>query len=135
LLISSTSSASAARKSVGYKQANAVAVADYIIDECPFRIIESGTDNGHELQATFHGYVEDQGNRRHAYINRGTPELIGKVERPHRPDQQEFYQLLRYKGKVDLDANFSARENFYNFNRPQGAYNGKTSYEALRERL
>ena len=26
-------------------------------------------------------------------------------------------------------------ENFYNFNRPHGAFNGKTPYEALREKL
>jgi transposase InsO family protein len=30
----------------------------------------------------------------HAYIKRGTPQLNGKVERSHRSDQQEFYQLL-----------------------------------------
>ena len=52
-----------------------------------------------------------------------------------RSDQQEFYQLLSYKGDVDLVAKLSEWENFYNFNRPHGAFNGKTPYEALRERL
>jgi transposase InsO family protein len=41
---------------------------------------------------------------RHAYIKRGTPQLNGKVERSHRSDGQEFYQLLSYKGDVDLDS-------------------------------
>lgn len=89
---------------------------------------------GHEFQAKFHWHVEDQGVR-HVYIKRGTPQLNGKVERSHRSDQQEFYQLLSYKGDVDLEAKLSEWENFYNFNRPQGAFNGKTPYEALRERL
>jgi transposase InsO family protein len=66
---------------------------------------------------------------RHAYIKRGTPQLNGKVERSHRSDQQEFYQLLSYKGDVDLEAKLIEWENFYNFNRPHGAFNGKTPYE------
>ena len=30
-------------------------------------------------------------------------QLNGKVERSHRSDQEEFYQLLSYKGDVDLN--------------------------------
>lgn len=61
--------------------------------------------------------------------------LMAKVERSHRSDQQEFYQLLSYEGDVDLEAKLSEWENFYNFNRAHGAFNGKTPYEALRVRL
>ena len=89
---------------------------------------------GHEFQAKFHWHVEDKGIR-HAYIRRGTPQLNGKVERSHRSDQQEFYQLLSYKDDVDLEAKLGQWEQFYNFARPHGAFNGKTPYEALRERL
>ena len=117
-----------------HTQANAIDFVDHIIEKFPFRIKEIRTDNGHEFQAKFHWHVEDQGIR-HAYIKRGTPQLNGKVERSHRSDQQEFYQLLSYKGDVDLEAKLSEWENFYNFNRPHGAFNGKTPYEALRERL
>ena len=39
------------------------------------------------------------------------------------------------QGDVDLEAKLIEWENFYNFNRPHGAFNGKTPYEALRERL
>ncbi|WP_169196412.1 integrase core domain-containing protein, partial [Devosia sp. MC1541] len=53
----------------------------------------------------------------------------------HRSDQQEFYQLLSYKGDVDLEAKLNEWERFYNFARPHGAFNGKTPYEALREKL
>jgi transposase InsO family protein len=62
-------------------------------------------------------------------------QLNGKVERSHRSDQQEFYQLLSYKGDVDLEAKLTEWENFYNFNRPHGAFNGKTPFEALPEKL
>ena len=117
-----------------HTQSNGQDFVDHIIEKFPFRIKEIRTDNGHEFQANFHWHVEDQGIR-HAYIKRGTPQLNGKIERSHRSDQQEFYQLLLYKGDVDLEAKLSEWKNFYNFNRPHGAFNGKTPYEALRERL
>lgn len=117
-----------------HNQANAIDFLDHIIAKFPFRIREIRTDNGHEFQARFHWHVEDQGIR-HAYIKRGTPQLNGKVERSHRSDQEEFYQLLSYKDDVDLEVRLNEWEQFYNFNRPHGAFNGKTPYEALRERL
>ena len=67
--------------------------------------------------------------------DRLSPQLNGKVERSHRTDEQEFYQLLTYKGDVHLDAKLGEWERFYNLARPHGAFNGMTPYEALRERL
>ena len=67
--------------------------------------------------------------------NRRRRQPNGKVERSHRSDQEEFYQLLSYNGDVDLEAKLAEWERFYNFARPHGAFNGKTPYEALRERL
>ena len=72
---------------------------------------------------------------RHVYIKARTPQLNGKVERSHRTDQQEFYQLLSYKGDVDLEQRLAEWERFYNYDRPHGAFAGKTPYEALREKL
>lgn len=117
-----------------HTQANAIDFVNHIIEKVPFRIREIRTDNGHEFQAKFHWHVEDLGIR-HAYIRKGTPQLNGKVERSHRSDQQEFYQLLSYKGDVDLVAKLNEWESFYNFHRPHGAFAGKTPYEALREKL
>jgi transposase InsO family protein len=117
-----------------HTQANAIDFVDYVIDKFPFRIREIRTDNGHEFQAKFHWHVEDKGIR-HAYIKPSSPQLNGKVERSHRTDQQEFYQLLSYKGDVDLEAKLAEWETFYNFARPHGAFDGKTPYEALREKL
>lgn len=117
-----------------HTQANAIDFVDHIIEKFPFRIREIRTDNGHDFQAKFHWHVEDLGIR-HAYIKRATPQLNGKVERSHRSDEQEFYQLLSYKGDVDLEARLDEWEKFYNFHRPHGAFNGKTPYEALRDKL
>ena len=117
-----------------HTQANAISFIDYVIAKFPFRIREVRTDNGHEFQAKFHWHVEDQGNR-HAYIKPASPQLNGKVERSHRTDEQEFYQLLDYTDDVDLHRKLAEWESFYNLSRPHGAFNGKAPYETLRERL
>ena len=55
--------------------------------------------------------------------------------RPHRSDQDEFYQLLSYKDDQDLHTKMAEWEQFYNFSRLRGAHPGKTPYEAMREKL
>jgi transposase InsO family protein len=50
-------------------------------------------------------------------------------------DQQEFYQLLKYTDDVDLNKKLESWEQFYNFDRPHGAFDGKTPYETLRSLL
>ena len=72
-----------------HTQANAIGFVDHVIEKFPFRIRETRTDNGHEFQAKFHWHVEDK-DIRHAYIKPSSPQLNGKVERPHRSDRQEF---------------------------------------------
>jgi transposase InsO family protein len=114
-----------------HTQTNAIDFIDYVIDKFPFRIHTVRTDRGHEFQAQFHWHVEDRGIR-HVYIKPRSPQLNGKVERSHRTDQEEFYQLLTYTDDVDLNKKLKAWENFYNFNRPHGAFSGKTPYEALK---
>ncbi len=117
-----------------HTQQNAIHFIDSVVEKFPFRIHTIRTDRGHEFQALFHWHVADKG-MRHVYIKPRTPQLNGKVERSHRTDQQEFYQLLTYKGDVDLEKKLAEWENFYNYYRPHGAFSGGTPYEALRERL
>ena len=84
------------------------------------------------------GAVEADGvERQHwpACIKPRTPQLNGKVERSHRTDKEEFYQLLTYRDDVDLEKKLAAWEGFYNYDRPHGAHSGKTPYEVLREKL
>jgi transposase InsO family protein len=117
-----------------HTQANAIAFMDYVIAKFPFRIREVRIDNGHEFQAKFYWYFEDDGIR-HAYIKPSSPHLNGKVERSPRTDDYEFYQLLTDTDDIDLKARLAEWESFYNLFRPHGAFNGKAPYEPLRERL
>jgi transposase InsO family protein len=117
-----------------HTQQNAIVFIDYVIEKFPFRIHTVRTDRVHEFQALFHWHVEDRG-MRHVYIKPRSPQLNGKVERSHRSDKEEFYQLLTYTDDVDLNKKLKEWERFYNFGRPHGAFNGKTPYEALRSML
>ena len=117
-----------------HTQKNTIHFVNHVIEKFPFRIQQIRTDRGHEFQAQFHWHVEDLGIR-HVYIKARTPQLNGKVERSHRSDQNEFYQLLSYKDDRDLHVKLAEWEQFYNFFRPHGAHLGKTPYEALREKL
>ena len=115
-------------------QKNAIHFLDHVIKKFPFRIHTVRTDRGYELQAQFHWHLADQGIQ-HVYIKARTPQLNGKVERFHRTDKQAFCQLLTYTDDVDLHKKLSEWETFYNYQRPHGALQGKTPYEALREKL
>jgi len=114
-----------------HNQQNAIKFIDYVIEKFPFRIHTIRTDRGHEFQAQFHWHVEDNG-MRHVYIKPRSPQLNGKVERSHRTNQEEFYQLLTYTDDVDLNKKLAEWERFYNLDRPHGTFKGKTPYEALR---
>lgn len=57
------------------------------------------------------------------------------MERSHRSDQDEFYQLLTYVEDENLNNKLAEWERFYNFSQSHGANAGKTPYEALREKL
>lgn len=113
-----------------HNQEQAIDFIAYVVKKFPFRIHTIQTDNGHEFQSKFNWYVQDKG-MNHRYIKPGKPQHNGKVERSHLTDKCEFYQLLSYTDDVDLNEKLNQWENFYNFNRPHGAFNGKTPYEKL----
>jgi transposase InsO family protein len=117
-------------------QKTAIQFADYVLERLPFRVEVIQTDNGAEFQSQFHYHLLDRGIGHH-YIKPRTPRLNGKVERSHRIDAEEFYQLL--DGVVIDDTkvfNDKLREweNFYNYHRPHGALGGQTPYERLKQR-
>ncbi len=105
-----------------------------MVERFPFRIQTIRADRGHEFQALFHWHVAGSG-MQHVYIKPRTPQLNGKVERSHRTDKDEFYQLLTSKDDVDLEKKLATWEHFYNNVRPHGAHKGKTPYEVLKEKL
>jgi transposase InsO family protein len=115
-------------------QATAIRFVDEVQRRLPFRIHVVQTDNGAEFQSRFHWHLETL-DIRHAYIRPRTPHLNGKVERSHRVDDQEFYQLLD-DGRIADDIHlFNDKlrewEDYYNYHRPHGALDGQTPYERL----
>lgn len=117
-------------------QQSSIQFIDYLLSRLPFRTEVIQTDNGSEFGSQFHWHILDKGIN-HVYIKPRTPRLNGKVERSHRIDQEEFYQML--KGVVIDDAKlFNEKlkewENFYNYQRPHGGLDGQTPYERFREK-
>jgi transposase InsO family protein len=115
-------------------QSTAIRFIDEVLRRLPFRVHVIQTDNGAEFQSRFHWHVEGL-DLRHVYIRPRTPHLNGKVERSHRVDDQEFYQLLDKDGITDDIHLFNDKlrewEDYYNYHRPHGALDGQTPYERL----
>ena len=115
-------------------QATAIRFIDEVLRRLPFRVLVVQTDNGAEFQTHFHWHL-DSLEIRHVYIRPRTPHLNGKVERSHRVDDQEFYQLLDKDGVSDDIHLFNEKlrewEDYYNYHCPHGALDGQTPYERL----
>lgn len=115
-------------------QGTSVIFLKEVIKIFPFKILTVQTDNGAEFQSKFHWFLEEKGIE-HVYIKPRTPRLNGKVERSHRIDNDEFYQLLEDKKQIRDTENYNKKlkewENYYNFHRPHGALDGQTPYERL----
>jgi transposase InsO family protein len=115
-------------------QRTAIQFIDEVVRRLPFRVLVIQTDNGAEFQSQFHWHVEGL-DIRHAYIRPRTPHLNGKVERSHRVDDEEFYQLLDKDGITDDIHLFNEKlrewEDYYNYHRPHGALDGQTPYERM----
>ena len=117
-----------------HTQKNAIEFIDYMRKNFPFRIHTIQTDNGHEFQTKFHWHCEDLGIR-HVYIKPASPHLNGKVERSHKTDKQEFWQLVEYVDDIDIKAKLKEWEQYYNCHRPHTALAGRAPFEVLREKL
>jgi transposase InsO family protein len=115
-------------------QTTAIRFIDEVLRRLPFRVLVVQTDNGAEFQSRFHWHLQGL-DIRHVYIRPRTPHLNGKVERSHRVDDQEFYQLLDKGGVTDDIHLFNEKlrewEDYYNYHRPHGALGGQTPYERL----
>jgi hypothetical protein len=118
-------------------QATAVDFVDEVLRRLPFRVQLVQTDNGSEFQSKFRWHLEEL-DIRHVFIRPRTPRLNGKVERSHRVDNEEFYQLLDKDGISDDVHLFNKKlrewENYYNHNRPHGGLGGQTPFERFLER-
>ena len=118
-------------------QKTAIQFIDEVIRRLPFRVHVVQTDNGAEFQSKFRWHLQDR-DVRHVYIRPRTPRLNGKVERSHRIDDEEFYQVLEDSAVRESIHLFNKKlrewEDHYNFDRPHGALDGQTPYERLLEK-
>lgn len=109
-------------------QKSAISV-DEVIRRLPFRVLVIQTNHGAEFQSNFHWHLEERD------IRPKTPRLNDKVERSHRVDEQEFYQLLDKDGIGDDIRLFNDKlrewEDYYDYHRPHGALDGQTPHERL----
>jgi len=109
-------------------QRTAIQFINDVRKRLPFRILTVQTDNGSEFQTQFHSHLLDL-DIRHVYIRPRSPHLNGKVERSHRVDDQEFYQLLDADGITDDIHLFNDKlrewEDYYNYHRPMERSVGK----------
>jgi transposase InsO family protein len=108
----------------GSNQRTAIQFIDEVLRRLPFRVHVVQTDDGAEFQSQFHWHLQER-DIHHAYIRPRTPRLSGKVERSHRVDDQEFYQLLDRDGITDDIHLFNDKlrewEDYYTYHRPHGA--------------
>lgn len=79
-------------------QKTAIQFIDEVIRRLPFRVHVVRTDNGAEFQSKFRWCLQDR-DVRHVYTRPRTPRLNGKVERSHRIDDEEFYQVLEERDR------------------------------------
>jgi transposase InsO family protein len=102
-------------------QRPAIRFLEEVVRRLPFRIHVVQTDNGAEFQSQFPWHAQAL-DIQHVYIRPRTPHLNGKVERSHRVDDQEFYQLLDRDGVSDDIHLFNEKlrewEDYYNYHRP-----------------
>ena len=103
------------------------------------RVLSHAEESGNvSLTCRYFGISRDtfyRWRKLYIYIKKGSPHLNGKVERSHRTDKEEFYQLLSYKGDQDLEKKLKSWQDFYNMHRPHGAHDGKSPFEILKEKL
>ena len=87
---------------------------------------------GSEWGTDFTWHLHDLGIA-HKHIPPGRPESIGKVERGHRTDEDEFYRRVTFTTRRELVRKLRAWEHEYNHRRLHLALGGKTPAERLAE--
>jgi transposase InsO family protein len=111
---------------------SATAFLDQVRQKLPFTIQQIQTDNDSSFGPQFTYHLADLGIH-HRRIPPGCPEVNGKVERSHKTDQQEFYDLNRFRDRKDLTRKMRRWEHEYNEDRPHLALEGKTPAERVRQ--
>lgn len=90
------------------------------------------TDNGHEFQSEFEGYLKSLNIKiQHTWIH--TPDQNGVVERSHRTDEEEFYQEteIDYSNLEEINEKIQIWLEYYNTKRLHFSLNYQTPEEYL----
>lgn len=119
------------------------------IKSFPFRITAVKTDNHSTFTNRYTGYVKsaDPLNPRlhpldlvcqrygitHYLIDAGKPQQNGRVERSHRTDQEELYDVERFTSLQDLRAKQRHWLEYYNHEREHQGIGNLTPFEKFRE--
>ncbi|MDD5108217.1 MAG: IS481 family transposase [Candidatus Omnitrophica bacterium] len=114
---------------------NTVRFLQEVVQKLPFKISTVRTDNGVEF--TYGPFKVDHPltcacarlNIRHWLNRTAHPESNGRVERSHRTDDEEFYNLNPVKNPHAWKYRISNWERFYNLYRPHQALNNLSPYQ------
>jgi transposase InsO family protein len=120
-----------------YPRQNQHASLDFLrelTDALPFAIRKIQCDNGSEFPLAFRLAVEAAG-MRHRYIKPRRPQQNGKVERSHRIDGEEFWDLHEFTDRADAEPRLRDWERRYNHERFSLALEGRTPAEKLAAKL
>lgn len=114
---------------------NTVKFLQEVIQKLPFKVSTVRTDNGVEF--TYGPFKVDHPltracarlNIRHHLNRPAHPESNGRVERSHRTDDEEFYNLNPVKNPHAWKYRITNWERFYNFYRPHQALGNLSPYQ------
>ena len=106
---------------------SATAFLDQVRQKLPVTIQQIDNDSSFGPQFTHH--LADLGIH-HRRIPPGVPEVNGKVERSHKTDPQQFYDLNRFRDRKDLTRNMRRWEHEYNEDAPSSCPRGHDSRRA-----
>lgn len=114
---------------------NSVRFLQEVMAKLPFRVHTVRTDNGVEFTygpfKVVHPFSRECArlNVRHWLNKPSHPESNGRVERSHRTDDEEFYNLNPVRNPYAWKYRISSWERFYNFHRPHQSLNNLSPHQ------
>ncbi len=108
--------------------ANTLNFIEAVIEEMPFPIQRFQTDRGTEFFAVKVQELLKQYGIKFGPNKPVPPHLNGKVERSQTTDKTEFYTTIDIEAK-DLNNQLAEWQQYYNWDRPHSAHNGKSPME------
>jgi len=105
--------------------ANTLNFIEAVIEEMPFPIQRFQTGRGTEFFAVKVQELLKQYGIKFRPNKPASPHLNGKVERSQKTDKTEFYATVNLEAK-DLNNQLAEWQQYYNWDRPHSAHNGKS---------